>query len=144
MKTHRVKFNYILPHFSMLRSTRLLQHHVPGRKLIRVIGNTEKYLNLFQGLLTQDVNLFDKHRTSLYSHLLDDKGRVLTDLILYKPNETDFMLIETDEALQERLVIQVLAFNALPIPFSNKIAVLPLDFILWLPLFDRHEGLIFP
>ena len=94
----------------MLRSTRFLQHLVPERKLIRVTGNKEKYFNLFQGLLTQDVNLFDRHRTALYSHLLDDKGRVLTDLILYKPNETDFMLIETDQALQERLVIQVLGY----------------------------------
>jgi folate-binding Fe-S cluster repair protein YgfZ len=68
-----------------------------NRGHIEVFG--EDSVQFLQGLLTNDVNLFhcDSQMTALYSMMLNTKGRVLYDLILYKQErETPRFLIECD------------------------------------------------
>ena len=68
-----------------------------NRGHIEVLG--EDSVKFLQGLLTNDVNLFycDSQMTVLYSMILNTKGRVLYDLILYKQErETPGFLIECD------------------------------------------------
>ena len=68
-----------------------------NRGHIEVFGDDS--VKFLQGLLTNDVNLFycDSQMTALYSMVLNTKGRVLYDLILYKQErETPGFLIECD------------------------------------------------
>ena len=71
--------------------------------LLKNRGHIEVYgehsVTFLQGLLTNDVNLFhcDSLMTALYAVMLNTKGRVLYDLILYKQKrETPGFLIECD------------------------------------------------
>ena len=68
-----------------------------NRGHIEVFG--EDSVKFLQGLLTNDVNLFhcDSLMNALYAMILNTKGRVLYDVILYKQErETPGFLIECD------------------------------------------------
>ena len=59
-----------------------------GRGHIEVVGKDS--VKFLQGLLTNDVNLFhcDSQMSALFAMMLNTKGRVLYDLLLYKLQET--------------------------------------------------------
>ena len=89
------------------RHTRVYFCTKTNREFTSVLLNNRGHIEVFgedsvkflQGLLTNDVNLFycDSQMTVLYSMMLNTKGRVLYDLILYKQErETPGFLIECD------------------------------------------------
>lgn len=76
-----------------------------NRGHIKVVG--EDSVKFLQNLLTNDVNLFhcDNLMNSLYAMMLNIKGRVLYDFILYKQEkETQGFLIECDKNAVEGIL----------------------------------------
>lgn len=77
------------------------------RKLIRVSGCESR--DLLQGLITNDIRHLDRSIGSMYAMFLNNKGRVLYDVIFYKTEDNDAFLLECDrgasQALQKHLKI---------------------------------------
>lgn len=81
--------------------------HLSDRTLLRVSGrDVSDYL---QGLITNDMKHLQEHVTSMYTMLLNTKGRVLYDAIIYKTIKDDTYLLECDtkaiESLRKHLQI---------------------------------------
>ena len=74
--------------------------HLKSRGLIKLAGSDSA--SFLQGLLTNDVIAFKhaQNQNSMYAFLLNSKGRIFCDLIVYKLTDDSF-LIECDEALQQ-------------------------------------------
>ena len=93
--------------FQMKRFTGMYFSTEPVKDFSSVLLKNRGHIDVFgedsvkflQGLLTNDVNLFhcDSLMTAIFAMMLNTKGRVLYDLILYKQKqETPGFLIECD------------------------------------------------
>ena len=94
------RFRGILnPYLTLIKLSKQIHtcHDLSGyRSLVKIQGqDSSKFL---QNLITNDINrLSNGEKKSLYAMMLNDRGRIMYDVIIYKldPNETDF-LIEVD------------------------------------------------
>jgi folate-binding protein YgfZ len=76
--------------------------HLEQRALLRLTSND--VLPFLQGLTTNDMKHFEKGAVSIYSVLLNIKGRVLYDIIIYKVREKEIFYIECDRAMILNLI----------------------------------------
>lgn len=74
-----------------------------SRSLIRCIGQTPETSQFLQGMITNDMKLFDNGAKCIYTVFLNKLGRILYDSIIYKRSSEEF-LIECDSEITSNLV----------------------------------------
>ena len=72
------------------------------RALVEVCGKDS--VPLLQGLITNNMNSLSESNPSLYAMLLNDKGRIVHDLMVYKGSDDGQFFLECDSAEDENLV----------------------------------------
>lgn len=79
-----------------------------NRSLIRCIGQPKETSQFLQGMITNDMALFDQGKDCMYTLFLNKLGRILYDSIIYKtptlPNNQEEFLIECDSDIVSNLV----------------------------------------
>ncbi|KAL5266641.1 hypothetical protein ACHWQZ_G003869 [Mnemiopsis leidyi] len=88
-----------------------------NRQLVEISGPESG--KLLQGLFTNDINNLSGTHTALYTHLLNVRGRIMFDNIVYRPND-DVYFIEVDKSLVSKFLKFVSMYN---IRSKAKIAV---------------------
>lgn len=70
-------------------------YHLESRSLLKVSG---KDAGVFlQGLITNDMGHFEEEAKSMYTMFLNNKGRVLYDVLIHKWQKDDSFIIECDK-----------------------------------------------
>ncbi|XP_075222702.1 iron-sulfur cluster assembly factor IBA57, mitochondrial [Lycorma delicatula] len=67
-----------------------------NRGLLKVSGN--EISQFMQGLITNDMKHLDEGSRSMYTMLLNTKGRVMYDAIIYKNSNKPFLYVECDKS----------------------------------------------
>ncbi|XP_037082029.1 putative transferase CAF17 homolog, mitochondrial [Pollicipes pollicipes] len=76
-------------------------HHLKSRGVLRVRG--PDCASFLQGLVTNDMRHFDDGARAIYAMMLNTKGRVLFDLIVYRHDDDRGFLLEADRTLVSSL-----------------------------------------
>lgn len=78
-----------------------------SRSLIRLKGADDSIIKFLQGLVTNDVNYFEKnssvHLNAMYAFVLNTGGRVLYDILMYNRENNGQILLECDKTIVEDL-----------------------------------------
>lgn len=74
-----------------------------SRSLIRCIGQTSETSQFLQGMITNDMKLFNDGAKCIYTLFLNKLGRILYDSIIYKKSNEEF-LMECDSEITSNLV----------------------------------------
>jgi len=91
-----------------LSSDQQFYSHLTHRKLVEVSGVNA--FKLIQGIVTNDVDTLSPSSPLLYSHILNVKGRVLFDTLIYYRSD-DTLSIEVDSGLVGQFVKTLMMYN---------------------------------
>ncbi|XP_058823792.1 putative transferase CAF17, mitochondrial [Topomyia yanbarensis] len=105
-----------------------------SRSLLRVQGeDVQPYL---QGLITNDINLFQQGSSSIYAMLLNASGRVLYDCIIYKATDkNDDFLVECGCDVVEKLEKHLNLFRV-----RKKVTIAPAELNVWVAFSPKGQS----
>ena len=76
-------------------------HQLTGRGLVRVRGPEAS--PFLQGLITNDMHHFEDGARAIFAMMLNNKGRVLFDLIIHRHDDDRSFFLEVDRSLASKL-----------------------------------------
>lgn len=102
--------------------------HLTNRSVLKLCGvDLFKFL---QGLVTNDIFSLRNRQTSLYTFLLNNKGRILYDALFYKVSNSE-VLLECDSPVKDDIVRHIKQYC-----IRKKIEIIPQDTSVWV-VFDN-------
>jgi len=103
---------YVSSRFLLTESSELLCQKLTHRRILRISG-PDRWIFL-QGLVTNDVAVLEcaTENTAMYAMMLNVKGRVMYDLVLYRCSvDTDSLLVECNEDISAELLKTLAKFK---------------------------------
>ncbi|KAK7575917.1 hypothetical protein V9T40_012203 [Parthenolecanium corni] len=105
--------------------------HLTNRSILKLCG--VEVLNFLQGLVTNDIFLLRDRQKSLYTFLLNNKGRILYDALIYKVSNSE-ILLECDSLVKDDIVRHIRQYC-----IRKKIEIIPLDTGVWVAFNHNNE-----
>lgn len=124
------KFVYrTLPIRTLCHNVSLNVERLTNRSVLKLCG-VELY-NFLQGLVTNDIFSLRNSQNSLYTFLLNNKGRILYDALIYKVSNTE-LLLECDSPVKDDIVKHIKQYC-----IRKKIEITPQDSSVWV-IYNNH------
>lgn len=112
-----------VPVRAFCHSVSLSAEHLTNRSVLKLCG--VQIYEFLQGLVTNDIFSLRTRQTSLYTFLLNNKGRILYDALIYKVSDSE-LLLECDSLLKTDIIKHIKQYCV-----RKKIEIVPQDTSVW-------------